>query len=66
LLLMLAVWQTKSPPGPRRPMVVDRLKQIPVDTGKSAETAGQQEQGETACKNLARRDVLNDSLFYAS
>src|SRR6202140_3932167 len=31
---MSAVWQTKSPPGPAGRWFVDRLKQIPVETGK--------------------------------
>jgi len=34
-LPMLAVWQTKSPPGPAGRWFVDRLKQIPVETGKA-------------------------------
>src|SRR6266853_3531233 len=34
ILLMSVVWQTKSPPGPAGRWFVDRLKQIPVDTGK--------------------------------
>src|SRR3984957_16892854 len=33
-LKMSAVWQTKSPPGPAGRWFVDRLKQIPVETGK--------------------------------
>jgi DNA-binding transcriptional LysR family regulator len=33
-LPMSAVWQTKSPPGPAGRWFVDRLKQIPVETGK--------------------------------
>jgi hypothetical protein len=35
ILAMSAVWQTKSPPGPAGRWFVDRLKQIPVDAGKS-------------------------------
>jgi DNA-binding transcriptional LysR family regulator len=31
---MSAVWQTKSPPGPAGRWFIDRLKQIPVETGK--------------------------------
>ena len=34
MLSMSAVWQTKSPPGPAGRWFVDRLKQIPVATGK--------------------------------
>src|ERR1700731_5222363 len=34
LLPMAAVWQTKLPPGPAGRWFVDRLKQLPVDTGK--------------------------------
>jgi DNA-binding transcriptional LysR family regulator len=34
MLSMSAVWQTKSPPGPAGRWFVDRLKQIPVTTGK--------------------------------
>jgi len=34
ILTMSVVWQTKSPPGPAGRWFVDRLKQIPVDTGK--------------------------------
>src|SRR5712672_680522 len=34
ILAMSAVWQTKSPPGPAGRWFVDRLKQMPVDTGK--------------------------------
>src|SRR6201997_2741432 len=34
ILSMSAVWQTKSPPGPAGRWFVDRLKQIPVETGK--------------------------------
>jgi DNA-binding transcriptional LysR family regulator len=34
ILAMSAVWQTKSPPGPAGRWFVDRLKQIPVETGK--------------------------------
>jgi DNA-binding transcriptional LysR family regulator len=34
-LPMSAVWQTKSPPGPAGRWFVDRLKQIPVETGKA-------------------------------
>jgi DNA-binding transcriptional LysR family regulator len=34
ILTMSAVWQTKSPPGPAGRWFVDRLKQIPVETGK--------------------------------
>jgi DNA-binding transcriptional LysR family regulator len=33
-LPMSAVWQTRSPPGPAGRWFVDRLKQIPVETGK--------------------------------
>jgi len=33
-LPMSVVWQTKSPPGPAGRWFVDRLKQMPVDTGK--------------------------------
>jgi DNA-binding transcriptional LysR family regulator len=33
-LPMSAVWQTKSPPGPAGRWFVDRLKQIPAETGK--------------------------------
>jgi DNA-binding transcriptional LysR family regulator len=32
---MSAVWQTKSPPGPAGRWFIDRLKQIPVETGKA-------------------------------
>src|ERR1700688_2467274 len=39
-LPMSAVWQTKSPPGPAGRWFVDRLKQIPVETGKVASPAG--------------------------
>jgi hypothetical protein len=28
------VWQTKSPPGPAGRWFIDRLKQIPVESGK--------------------------------
>ena len=35
MLPMSAVWQTKSPPGPAGRWFVDRLKQIPVETGKA-------------------------------
>ena len=35
VLPMSAVWQTKSPPGPAGRWFVDRLKQIPVETGKA-------------------------------
>jgi DNA-binding transcriptional LysR family regulator len=31
---MSAVWQTKSPPGPAGRWFIDRLKEIPVETGK--------------------------------
>lgn len=34
ILAMSAVWQTKSPPGPAGRWFVDRLKQIPLETGK--------------------------------
>src|SRR6202045_4322595 len=34
ILPMSVVWQTKSPPGPAGGWFVDRLKQIPVETGK--------------------------------
>ena len=34
VLPMSAVWQTKSPPGPAGRWFVDRLKQIPVESGK--------------------------------
>src|SRR5712671_6332154 len=34
ILAMSAVWQTKSPPGPAGRWFIDRLKQIPVETGK--------------------------------
>jgi DNA-binding transcriptional LysR family regulator len=34
ILSMSAVWQTKSPPGPAGRWFVDRLKEIPVATGK--------------------------------
>jgi DNA-binding transcriptional LysR family regulator len=34
MLSMSAVWQTKSPPGPAGRWFVDRLKEIPVATGK--------------------------------
>jgi hypothetical protein len=34
ILPMSAVWQTKSPPGPAGRWFIDRLKQIPVETGK--------------------------------
>src|SRR3984957_11171809 len=33
ILPMSVVWQTKSPPGPAGRWFVDRLKQIPVETG---------------------------------
>ena len=32
---MSVVWQTKSPPGPAGRWFIDRLKQIPVETGKA-------------------------------
>jgi DNA-binding transcriptional LysR family regulator len=35
ILTMSAVWQTKSPPGPAGRWFVDRLKQMPVETGKA-------------------------------
>ena len=35
VLPMSAVWPTKSPPGPAGRWFVDRLKQIPVETGKA-------------------------------
>jgi hypothetical protein len=31
---MSVVWQTKAPPGPTGRWFVDRLKQMPVETGK--------------------------------
>jgi DNA-binding transcriptional LysR family regulator len=34
ILPMSVVWQTKSPPGPAGRWFIDRLKQIPVETGK--------------------------------
>jgi DNA-binding transcriptional LysR family regulator len=34
ILTMSAVWQTKSPPGPAGRWFLDRLKQIPVASGK--------------------------------
>jgi DNA-binding transcriptional LysR family regulator len=34
IVAMSAVWQTKSPPGPAGRWFIDRLKQIPVETGK--------------------------------
>src|ERR1700731_2380463 len=34
ILAMSAVWQTKSPPGPAGRWFIDRLKKIPVETGK--------------------------------
>ena len=34
ILGMSAVWQTKSPPGPAGRWFIDRLKQIPVETGQ--------------------------------
>src|ERR1700734_522191 len=34
ILAMSAVWQTKSPPGPAGRWFVDRLKQMPGETGK--------------------------------
>ena len=34
ILAMSVVWQTKSPPGPAGRWFIDRLKQIPVETGK--------------------------------
>jgi DNA-binding transcriptional LysR family regulator len=34
-LPMSAVWQTKSPPGPAGRWFVDRLKQIPMETGRA-------------------------------
>jgi DNA-binding transcriptional LysR family regulator len=34
-LPMAAVWQTRSPPGPAGRWFVDRLKQIPLETGKA-------------------------------
>ena len=34
ILTMSVVWQTKSPPGPAGRWFVDRLKEIPVETGK--------------------------------
>jgi hypothetical protein len=33
ILTMSAVWQTKVPPGPAGRWLVDRLKQIPVESG---------------------------------
>jgi DNA-binding transcriptional LysR family regulator len=38
-LPMSVVWQTKSPPGPAGRWFVDRLKQMPVDTGKVPKSA---------------------------
>jgi len=35
VLPMSAVWPSKSPPGPAGRWFVDRLKQIPVETGKA-------------------------------
>jgi DNA-binding transcriptional LysR family regulator len=34
ILPMSVVWQTKSPPGPAGRWFIERLKQIPVSTGK--------------------------------
>src|SRR3984957_281302 len=34
ILAMSAVWQTKAPPGPAGRWFIDRLKQIPIETGK--------------------------------
>jgi DNA-binding transcriptional LysR family regulator len=34
ILGMSAVWQTRSPPGPAGRWFIDRLKQIPVETGQ--------------------------------
>jgi DNA-binding transcriptional LysR family regulator len=36
ILPMSVVWQTKSPPGPAGRWFIDRLKQIPVETGKAS------------------------------
>jgi DNA-binding transcriptional LysR family regulator len=36
VLPMSVVWQTKSPPGPAGRWFIDRLKQIPVETGKAS------------------------------
>jgi hypothetical protein len=40
ILPMSAVWQTKSPPGPAGRWFIDRLKQIPVETGKVPKEVG--------------------------
>src|SRR6202140_2759368 len=47
ILTMSAVWQTKSPPGPAGRWFIDRLKQMPVETGKVPKPPGHQEAGET-------------------
>ena len=36
ILAMSAVWQAQSTPGPAGRWFVDRLKQIPVETGKAS------------------------------
>ena len=48
-LPMSAVWQTRSPPGPAGRWFVDRLKQIPVETGKAPKPP--------VAKKKARRSV---------
>jgi hypothetical protein len=55
ILSMSAVWQTKSPPGPRRPMVHRSPEANPGGSRQSAETAGHQEKGETVREDLAGR-----------
>src|ERR1700726_4631476 len=44
-LPMSVVWQTKSPPGPAGRWFVDRLKQIPVETGKVPKPSATRKKG---------------------
>ena len=52
ILPMSAVWQTKSPPGPAGRWFIDRLKQIPVETGKVPKPPVTRK-SETVCEDLA-------------
>jgi hypothetical protein len=59
MLPMSAVRQTKSPPGPAGRWFVDRLKQMPVETGKVPKLPVTKEEGETVYENLADANVNN-------
>src|SRR5882724_13228740 len=53
VLPMSAVWQTKSPPGPAGRWFVDRLKQIPVETGKAPKPSVTRKKARRSAKTLS-------------